>query len=124
MDDISFMDLVKAIQAGRLYIERIVHRNSIADKKTFQSIHQRLLETVTFERSAGPGRPIIVRMAEVEEHVLDMIQKDSDTSAQKIANFLIISKTLRHYLLYQHHVQRVLALLPTDFASRIAFCHR
>lgn len=113
-------------EARRLYLERFPNRN-VPDRKTFQSIHQRLHETGSLKRSGGSGRPVTVRTVEVEENVLNMVAEDPGTSTRRIANTLNVSKgtiwnILRYYLLYPYHLQRVQALLPADFPPRIEFC--
>ena len=115
-----------ALKAKRLYMERFPNR-IVPDRKIFQSIHQRLRETGTLRRSGGPGRPMTVRRVDVEETVLDMIEDEPGTSTRRIAQNLNVSnwtvwKTLKDNLLHPYHIQRVQALLPADFAPRIAFC--
>lgn len=115
-----------SLKARRLYIERFPGRN-IPDRKLFQNIHQRLHETGALKKMGGPGKPNTVRTVELEENVLDMIEEDPSTSTRKISNTLNVSnktvwKILKDNLLYPYHMQRVQALIPTDFPPRIAFC--
>lgn len=115
-----------ALEARRLYTERFPGRIA-PDRKTFESIHRRLYETGTFRRNGGAGRPRTARTVDLEEDVLDMIEEDRGTSTRKIANALNVSNgtiwhILKENLLYPFHIQRVQALLPTDFPPRIAFC--
>jgi len=115
-----------ALEATRLYSERFPNRR-VPNRKTFQSIHQRLRETGALKRRGGPGRPMTVRTAELEEEVLAMVDDDPGTSTRRMANTLHVSNgtiwnILRGYLLYPYHLQRVQALLPDDFLPRITFC--
>lgn len=97
-------------------------------KKTFASIHRRLRETGSFSVvHADLGAQRTVRTADLEEQILDMIEADPGTSTRKIAEELQLShvtvwKVLRQELLFPYHIQRVQALLETDFEPRRAFC--
>ena len=115
-----------ALEARRLYIERFPARIA-PDRKMFESIHRRLQETGTLKRNGGAGRPRTTRTVALEENVLNVVEEEPGTSTRKIAEVLNISngtvwKILRENMLYPYHIQRVQALLPTDFPPRIEFC--
>lgn len=113
--------------ARRIYQERYPHR-PVPNRQTFVRIHERLCESGTFNRSADViGRPATVRTVELEEAVLDEIQRSPDTSTRQIAlqlntTHVTVWQILRDYQLYPYHIQRVQALLPADFPQRVVYC--
>nr|CAH7736070.1 unnamed protein product [Callosobruchus chinensis] len=72
-----------------------------------------------FYYGMAQGRPAIVRTVQMEEAVLNEIERNPETSTRKIAHELnIIHVTvwqiLRDQQLYPYHMQRVQALIPRD----------
>lgn len=129
MTDMHFMYGLangNSLKARLLYGERFPNRQ-IPNRKTFESIHRRLHETGQLKRRGGSGRPITVRTPEMEENILDMVEEDPHTSTRKIAKALNVSnknvwKFLKQEMFNPYHIQRVQALLPDDYFSRITFC--
>nr|CAH7742985.1 unnamed protein product [Callosobruchus chinensis] len=97
--------------ARRIYHERYSQR-TVPAVRTFIRIHARLSETGSFKRSTVViGRPAIVRTVQMEEAVLNEIERNPETSTRKIAHELNIThvtvwKILRHQQLYPYHMQR------------------
>lgn len=116
-----------AREARRLYMERYPNR-MIPDHRIFSNIHRRLGETGTFKKNTNDaGKPRTVRTPQIEEIVLNEIDRHPRTSTRRISEHLNIShqvvwRILRASLLYPYHIQRVQALLPRDFPLRIDFC--
>ena len=116
-----------ALEARRLYAERFPNRR-VPCSETFTRLHLRLEETGSFAKSKIGGRPLTIRTVQLEEEVLNMVEESAGISTRKIGNELNVSyKTvwsiLKDYLLYPYHVQRVQALLPRDFPTRVNFCN-
>ncbi|VEN37334.1 unnamed protein product, partial [Callosobruchus maculatus] len=78
-------------------------------KRTFIRIHARLPETGSFKRyKVVIGRPAIVRTVQMEEAVLNEIERNPEPSVQKIAHELNIThvtvwQILRDQQLYLYH---------------------
>lgn len=73
------------------------------------------------------GRNRDVRVPVLEEELLHRIEETPSTSTRVISRDLQVShmtvwRVLREQLLCPYHIQRVQALLPTDFEPRIRFC--
>nr|CAH7750796.1 unnamed protein product [Callosobruchus chinensis] len=67
-----------------LYHERYPQR-AVPAVRTFIRIHARLSETGSFKRSTVViGRPAIVRTVQMEEAVLNEIEKNPETSTRKM----------------------------------------
>lgn len=116
-----------AREARRLYAERFPNRR-IPCPETFTRLHLRLEETGSFAKSKIGGRPFTIRTPQLEEDVLNMVEESPGTSTRKVGNELNVNhKTvwsiLKDYLLYPYHIQRVQALLPRDFPTRVNFCN-
>nr|CAH7749929.1 unnamed protein product [Callosobruchus chinensis] len=80
-----------AHDARRIYHERYLQR-AVPAVKTFIRIHARLSETGSFKRSTVViGRPAIVRTVQMEEAVLNQIERNPETSTRKIAHELNIT---------------------------------
>ena len=76
--------MCNASKAKRLYSEYFPNRR-IANRKTFQRIHERLRESGCFQRgSSYTGRPIN-RNSRFEEWVLHHVKKNTEDSTRKIA---------------------------------------
>nr|CAH7727829.1 unnamed protein product [Callosobruchus chinensis] len=94
--------------ARRIYRERYPQR-AVPAVRTFIRIHARLSETGSFKRSTVViGRPAIVRTVQMEEAVLNEIERNPETSTRKIAHELNIThvmvwQILRHEQLYPYH---------------------
>nr|CAH7737068.1 unnamed protein product [Callosobruchus chinensis] len=114
--------------ARRIYHERYPQR-AVPAVRTFIRIHARLSETGSFKRSTFViGRPAIVRTVQMEEAVLNEIERNPETSTRKIAHEFNIThvtvwQILRHQQLYPYHMQRVQALIPRDLPLRVDFCN-
>lgn len=66
---------------------------------------------------------------DAEDAVLQEIERDDTVSVRQIARRTAISRTTVHSiiqrnLMHPYHVQRVQALLPSDYQQRITFCRR
>nr|CAH7769638.1 unnamed protein product [Callosobruchus chinensis] len=91
--------------ARRIYHERYPQR-AVPAVRTFIRIHARLSETGSFKRSTVViGRPAIVRTVQMEEAVLNEIERNPETSRRKISHELNIThvtvwQILRHQQLY------------------------
>nr|CAH7727974.1 unnamed protein product [Callosobruchus chinensis] len=115
--------------ARRIYHERYPQR-AVPAVRTFIRIHARLSETGSFKRSTVViGRPAIVRTVQMEEAVLNEIERNPETSTRKIAHQLNIThvtvwQILRHQQLYPYHMQRVKRnqiLRNPNFLSQVLF---
>lgn len=108
---------------GETYPNRVVPHHTM-----FPRLHQRLRETGGFQKQTNEnGRPRTVSTPEVEEQVLEELGDCPTTSTRKIAATLHVShstvfRVLKYHGLYPYHIQRVQALLPTDFPARVALC--
>jgi hypothetical protein len=102
-------------------------RRQIPHHSTFARLHQRLGETGTLSKNVlNSGAPAKVSLRE-EEAVLNYIEECPTTSTRKIAFALNLTQStvwrlLKKHLLHPYHIQRVQALLPTDFLPRENFC--
>lgn len=115
------------LRARRIYQARYPNR-VLPNSRTFSNIHRRLSETGKFQKGTSEGRPRTTRTPETEEAVLQEIDEHPESSTRKIARLLNMSYTvvwriLIDFLLYPYHIQRVQALLPRDFPSRLNFCN-
>lgn len=115
-----------AEEARRIYQDRYPNI-VIPCAKTFRTLHARLCETGSLNKRKGSGRPTTVDTPELEEAILDEIEENPSLSTRKIALQLEVSpttvwKVLKRNLLYPYHIQRVQALLPQDFHTRLMFC--
>lgn len=116
-----------ALMARRIYQERYPNR-IIPDARMFSRIHIRLHETGSLSiDNSSKGAHSTMRTPELEEAVLNTVEEHPETSTRKIAVMLNVShfliwKIIVDNLLYPFHIQRVQALLPRDFPSRLNFC--
>lgn len=117
-----------SLAARRIYEEK--YRGRVIPHHTmFARLHQRLSETGNFKKQTSDnGRPRTAATPQVEENVLNEIEENRTTSTRKIGlNVNVSSSTvfriLKNNLLYPYHIQRVQALLPTDFPLRVNLCH-
>nr|CAH7739118.1 unnamed protein product [Callosobruchus chinensis] len=115
--------------ARRIYHERYPQR-AVPAVRTFIRIHARLSETGSFKRSTVViGRPAIVQTVQMEEAVLNEIERNPETSTRKIAHELNIThvtvlQILRHQQLYQYHSCNWLRnqiLRNPNFLSQVLF---
>nr|CAH7748801.1 unnamed protein product [Callosobruchus chinensis] len=94
--------------AKRIYHERYPQR-AVPAVRTFIRIHARLSETGSFKRSTVvTERPAVVRTVQMEEAVLNEIERNPETTTRKIAHELNIThvtvwQILRHQL-YPYHM--------------------
>nr|CAH7751240.1 unnamed protein product [Callosobruchus chinensis] len=97
--------------ARRIYNERYPQR-AVPAVRTFIRIHARLSKTGSIKRSTVViGRPAIVRTVQMKNGVLNKIERNPETSTQKITHELYIT-----------HVT-VQALIPRDLPLRVDFCN-
>ncbi|VEN63903.1 unnamed protein product, partial [Callosobruchus maculatus] len=98
--------------------------------RTFIRIHARLSETGSLKRSTVViGRPAILRTVQIEEAVLNAIERDPETSTRKIAHELNIThvtvwQILRDQQLYLYHFCNWLRnkiLRNPNFLSQVLF---
>nr|CAH7733371.1 unnamed protein product [Callosobruchus chinensis] len=115
--------------ARRIYHERYPQR-AVPAVRTFIQIHVLLSETGSFKRSTVViGRPLIVRTVQMEEAVLNEIERNPETSSRKIAHELNIThvtvwQILRHQQLPVYHFCNWLRnqiLRNPNFLSQILF---
>nr|CAH7729232.1 unnamed protein product [Callosobruchus chinensis] len=90
--------------ARRIYHERYPQR-AVPAVRTFIRIHARLSETGSFKRSRVViGRPAIVRTVQMEEAVLNEIERNPETSTRKIAHELNITHVTVWQILRQQQL--------------------
>nr|CAH7740264.1 unnamed protein product [Callosobruchus chinensis] len=115
--------------ARRIYHERYPQR-AVPAVRTFIRIHARLSETGSFKRSTVViGRPAILRTVQMEEAVLNEIERNPETSTRKIAHELNIThvtvwQVLRHQQLYPYLICNWLRnqiLRNPNFLSQVLF---
>nr|CAH7751600.1 unnamed protein product [Callosobruchus chinensis]CAH7754316.1 unnamed protein product [Callosobruchus chinensis] len=115
--------------ARRIYHERFSQR-AVPAVRTFIRIHARLSETGSFKRSTIViGRSAIVRTVQVDEAVLNEIERNPETSTRKIVHELNIThvtewQILRHQQLYPYHFCNWLRnqiLKNPNFLSQVLF---
>ena len=112
--------------ARRLYEEKYPQR-VIPHHGIFARLHQRLAETGKFSKNTTDVGASVKVTPEEEEAVLNYINENPTTSIRKMALALNLThstiwRLLKKHLLYPYHIQKVHALLPTDFPLRVAFC--
>nr|CAH7732268.1 unnamed protein product [Callosobruchus chinensis] len=115
--------------ARRIYYERYPQR-AVPAVRTFIRIHARLSKRGSFKRSTVViGRPAIVRTVQMEEAVVNEIERNPETSGRKIAHELNIThvtiwKILRHQQLYPYHfcdwLRNQILRIP-NFLSQVLF---
>lgn len=115
-------------KAARLYRQR--HQNDVnarlPNHKVFIRVHQAYSENKLPGRPEHhTGRPSIVE--NMKEEVLEVVRTEPSTSIRKIAQRTgvsrsIVQRMLRKEKLHPYRLQRVQALLPTDFPKRLEFC--
>lgn len=117
-----------SMEARRLYQDKFPNR-VLPCNKTFQAIHERLVETGSLEpkKVGRSGRPRLVRTPEFEEGVLNDISNHPEKSTRELAQRHNVSNaTIWHILheqqLHPYHVQKVQALLPRDYPQRVTLC--
>lgn len=116
-----------AAEARRIYQARYPNR-AVPSERTFVRLHARLCNTGSLNKhDERPGRPRVLMTPELEEAILREVENNPSTSTRKLAlQFNVcrhsIQSVLHADLLYPYHVQRVQALLPRDFPTRLGFC--
>jgi hypothetical protein len=103
-------------RAARLYQERFPDRRH-PNHKTLAAVDRQLRETGTFKPvSVGWGRQRAVRTSDMEERVLDHVDRDAGVSTRQVGEELNVShmaiwRVLHEQLLYPYHECRVSCLL-------------
>lgn len=117
-----------AAAAARLYAERFPNRVAPTPRRLLAVI-QRGRETANLQpqRGIGGGRERLLRVLEVEDDILEMIENNPQLSTREIARHLPVShwtvwRALHEQQMHPYHVQRVQALVATDFPRRREFC--
>ncbi|GBN27983.1 hypothetical protein AVEN_264206-1 [Araneus ventricosus] len=114
------------LEAERLYRQRFLRRH-VTDQKLFGRLHRYLCETgsfVTGMHDTGRGRS--VRTPQVVEDILQGVGDRPDISTREVSRavnvpYSIVWRVLRDEGLHPYHVQKVQALIPADYASRVEF---
>lgn len=115
-------------EAIRLYNERYPQRRT-PSKNIFEHIVRRLRETGCLKPvKADSGRTRFRRTVQVEEAVLNSVERDPNISTRIISNELgnisqpSVVRVLQEQQLKPYHFTRVQELLPTDYGPREVFC--
>ncbi|GBO09006.1 hypothetical protein AVEN_134592-1 [Araneus ventricosus] len=114
------------LEAERLHRQRFPRRH-VADQKLFELLHRCLCETgsfVTGMHDTGRGRS--VRTPQVVEDILQGVGDRPDISTREVSRAVnvphsIVWRVLRGEGLHPYYVQKVQALIPTDYAPRVKF---
>lgn len=111
--------------AARSYADIYPHRRQ-PNRKLFSCLFSRLRETGNFRPKRHYGRPV-VRTAQQEEMVLDLVKDDPTTSIRRIStnvglNQRTVFNILHEQQLYPYHFTPVQNLLPGDLLARTNFC--
>ncbi|KAJ4426611.1 hypothetical protein ANN_26409 [Periplaneta americana] len=115
-----------AALARHLYQERYPQRQ-YPDRKTFVHLHYSLCEYGKFNSPGlGRGRPRSTT-PEVQEEILEAVNMTPSISTRRVALQVNVPHTtvwrlLKEYQLYPYHLQRVQALSPADYPTRVRFC--
>jgi len=114
-------------KAQRFY-QQIFPQRRCPSKNTFSSVHRRLRETGSFlPNTVNRGRNRNIRTPAIEEQVIRRVTENPRLSTRQIAlemqnvSSSTVWKILNEDLLYPYHIQRVQALLPADYPSRVIF---
>lgn len=114
-------------QSVRVYRERFPGRR-VPNHQTFAAVERRLRETGRFAPvRVNVGRQRFVRVAEVEEEILERVDDNPEISTRKLSREMGISKDVinrvtREQQIYPYHKQPVQELLHLDFDLRLRFC--
>ena len=114
--------------AQRLYQDRYPNHR-IPHHTTFSSIHRRLCQSGTVHwRIDGQGQGRFVRTPEAEEAVLQYVENNPSVSTRDIAwhfhmSHVTVWRILQEMLLRPYYLERVHALTPADYPSRMHFCN-
>ncbi|GBN31960.1 hypothetical protein AVEN_39360-1 [Araneus ventricosus] len=127
--DIHFMyGLVNGndLEPERLYRQRFPRRH-VTDQKLFERLHRCLCEPGSFVTGMhDTGRGGSVRTPQVVEDILQGVGDSPDISTRDVSRAVnvphsIVWRILRDEGLHPYHVQKVQALIPTDYAPRVEF---
>ena len=113
-----------ARRAAREYRIRYQRRGSFPDHRVFIRVHNAYIRGKIPGAVRRDGRH---SNDDHDEDVVAMALEEPSTSIRCISRDSGVSKStvqriLRQYKLHAYHVQRVQALLPNDYAPRVAFC--
>ena len=115
-------------EAVRLYNERYPQRRT-PSKIIFEHIVRRLRETGSIKPvKVDSGRTKFRRTVQVEEAVLNSVERDPNISTRIISNELgnisqhSVVRVLQEQQLKPYHFTRVQELLHTDYGPRQVFC--
>lgn len=108
--------------ASREYRNRYPNRERYPDHRVFIRVHNSYLEGEMPGAVQRTGRP-----RGDDEEVLALVEEDPFTSIRRVSRATGVSIATVHRILrrnnqHPYHVQRVQALLPRDYAPRVAFC--
>lgn len=115
-----------AALARRLFRERWPYRR-LPNERTFENVVRHLREFGSFEMNTTDiGRQRKNETLEVEEVILQEIENRPEISTRRLAaevgvSHFLVWRTLKEQGLHPFHVQKVQALLPTDFPRRVQF---
>lgn len=112
-----------ARQAARTYRERYPNRDRYPDHRIFLRVSNSYLEGRIPGSAVNEGRPRTVD----ERQVITEVEENPTTSIRRMSRRTGVAKSTVHRILkrnnlYPYHVQRVQALLPSDFQRRVDFC--
>lgn len=112
-----------ARQAARVYRERYPDRDRYPDHRIFLRVSNAYLEGRIPGSAIHEGRPRVVD----EHQILADVEENPTTSVRRISRRTGVARSTVHRILkrnslYPYHVQRVQALLPSDFQKRMDFC--
>lgn len=110
-----------ALRSRLLCIQKLPGCN-VSDRKIFENINRPLNETGKLKRSGDSERSMTVRIIQLEQNVLAIIEEDPDNSTRKIENTLIVSLWIVWKILTAIFCIRQLyqTLLHDDFFPHIA----
>lgn len=115
-------------EAVRIYQDRFPQRLS-PSKNIFEHVYRRLRETGTLKPfKANSGRRRYRRTVQVEEEVLNTLDRNPSTSTRIVSNEMgnisrsSVHRIWKEQLLKPYHFTRVHELLPRDYGPRQEFC--
>lgn len=113
-------------EALRMYRQKYPSRK-MPSRSFFATIHRRLCETGSLDvHKPDSGRQRISRTVDAEERVVQALQRNPSTSIRVVSRETHIPQTIVWRIvhdegLYPYHLQRVQALQPGDYSSRMDF---
>ena len=89
---------------------------------------QHLRDDGTFKsQTHDRGRDMTERIPQAEEQILEHVEEEPDIITRRLAaevgvSQFVVHHTLKEQGLHPYHVQKVQALEPADFPTRVIFC--